>query len=217
MNRKIRTICTLAVLLLVLLFPAGSMKVKAEAIRYSSPSVGVTPEIPLNSRGLPAAPDEPQVLGTSGRRTIPGQDAEMTGQSAAQDPLEFFDQYADCVKAVGFGFDGLLEVPENYQHILIRGKTDTMIEMVFMTADGSYILFRKGVGSADLAVDVKDYDEAVALRTEAGNYLLRYEEGKLRSITCYGTEYSTAVITDGDLNELCPKIAAPLTQALLQA
>ena len=224
MNWKIRFLWCVALFLAVPAWPgslhvsaAQTQPVRAEVIRYSSPAAGVTPEIPLNSQGLPAKPDEPQVLGASGRRTRPADDEGAGAQSSAADPLQFFDDYADCVKTVGFGFDALLKVPESYHHILIRGKADTMIEMVFRQEDGSYVLFRKGVGNADLANDVKDYDEAVALRLETGNYLLRYKGGELRSITCYDSSFSTAVVADQDLNVLCPDLAGPLTEALTLA
>ena len=160
---------------------AGPLRVSAaEIVRYSSPSVGVTPEIPVNSQGLPALPGEPQVLGAndtarrepSGRRLTPDEmrQAEMAGTQTASgapaaDPLTAYGSFAECVQGVGFDFPMAGAIAAGFEgKVLYRGLTGVVMEVACLAEDGRYLLLRKGIGHSDLAADVKECDQAIVMR-----------------------------------------------------
>lgn len=181
-NTTIRLIFAVAALLLSV--TAGAVRVSAaEIVRYSSPAAGVTPEIPVNSQGLPALPGEPQVLGAndtarrepSGRRLTAEEmrqaetiQAQTDNSSSAADPLTTYGSFAECVQGVGFDFPLAGAVAAGFEgNVLYRGLAGTVMEVACLKEDGSYLLLRKGIGHSDLAADVKECDQAIVMRDVA--------------------------------------------------
>ena len=182
---------------------AGPIAADAKAtVRYSSPYAGTTPEIPVNAQGLPALPDEPQVLGSGRRNMRPAPSEAVPADGTLEsDPLTVYGSYEEMVEAVGFDMGYFVVLPENYTNTAFRGLPGVVMEIMYYTDGGDYVIVRRGVGYSDIGRDLPTCDEATVYVGDDERMIVRTYQGTMLGITYYKENSTWSVLSSKDISD----------------